>query len=131
MKKIFVVDDEPHVARVIRLYLNNAGYEVMYSNDSEESVGLVGDFLPDLIITDVKMPRLSGIELINKLRETEVLSAIPVIMMTSCLSQEYMKWAEDNRNVHFVGKPVSPSELLEIVNQKFYDGDARLAQASV
>ena len=131
MKKIFVVDDEPHVARVIRLYLNNAGYEVMYSNDSEESVGLVGDFIPDLIITDVKMPRLTGIELINTLRENETLRNVPVIMMTSCLSQEYMKWAEDNRNVHFVGKPVSPSELLDIVNQKFYGGDAQPARASM
>lgn len=118
MKKIFIVDDEPHVGRVLRLYLQNAGYEVHFTCDSSKAVEKFMLVKPDMLITDVKMPRLNGVELIKEIRNMDNGVHIPVILMTSSLSHEYMKWADEEDNVCFIGKPVSPRNLVNIINSQ-------------
>ena len=66
---ILVVDDEPQITRVLRTSLGAQGYEIRVANDGETALEIVKDFVPDLVITDLAMPRMNGIELCRQLRK--------------------------------------------------------------
>jgi DNA-binding response OmpR family regulator len=112
-KKILVVDDEAHIVHVVSLKLTNAGYEVMTAHDGEEALELALQDPPDLIITDLQMPYLSGVELCVQLRENAKTSGIPAIMLTArgyALPQDELA----KTNIKSVmSKPFSPRQVLE------------------
>ncbi len=64
---ILVVDDEPQITRVLRTSLTAQGYEIRVANDGETALEIVKDFAPDLVITDLAMPNMNGIELCRRL----------------------------------------------------------------
>ena len=74
---------------------------------------------PDLVITDVKMPRMTGNELVEAIRETNADSETPIVVMTSTLENENRDWLCDVSNLTFIGKPVSPRDLVRIVKGCF------------
>src|ERR1035438_9003623 len=77
---ILVVDDEPQITRVLRTSLGAQGYEIRVANDGETALEIVKDFVPDLVITDLAMPRMNGIELCRQLRK---ISQVPIIVSFS------------------------------------------------
>ena len=115
-KKILVVDDEAHITHVVSLKLGNAGYDIITANDGEEGLELALHELPDLVITDLQMPYMSGVELCARLREDPKTAQIPVIMLTArgyALAQEDL----DRTNIKSVmSKPFSPRQVLEMAN---------------
>jgi two-component system alkaline phosphatase synthesis response regulator PhoP len=115
-KKILVADDEPHITHVVSLKLRNAGLDVVLAHDGEEALELALDELPDLIITDLQMPYMSGLELSRRLREHESTASIPVIMLTARglgLAQDDL----DQTSIRSVmSKPFSPKQILEKAN---------------
>ena len=78
--KILVVDDEKLLVKGIRFNLENEGYEVITGCDGMEAVELAGSENPDIIVLDLKMPRLEGLEACGKIRE---FSDVPIIMLTA------------------------------------------------
>ncbi|MCA9293379.1 MAG: response regulator [Phycisphaerales bacterium] len=111
--KILVVDDEAHIVHVVALKLRNAGYTVVTASDGEEALELAINELPDLVITDLQMPYLSGLQLCEKLRETKELAHVPAMMLTA---RGYSIAEEDlaRTNIRAVlSKPFSPREVLE------------------
>ncbi len=66
---ILVVDDEPQITRVLRTSLNAQGYEIRVANDGETALEIVKDFAPDLVITDLAMPNMNGIELCRQIAQ--------------------------------------------------------------
>ena len=78
--KILVVDDEKLLVKGIRFNLENEGYDVITGSDGMEAVELAGSENPDLIVLDLMMPRLDGLEACGKIRE---LSDVPIIMLTA------------------------------------------------
>src|SRR6202158_3570507 len=78
-KRILVVDDEPQITRVLRTTLTGSGYEVRTANDGHNGLRLAREGLADLVITDVSMPNMSGIELCRQLRAE---STLPVIVLS-------------------------------------------------
>lgn len=116
-KKVLVVDDEAHITHVVSLKLSNAGFEVVTAGDGEEAYELACQELPDLIITDLQMPYLSGVELCAKLKQLRTTSHIPAILLTArgyALSQDDL--AQTNiRTV--MSKPFSPRQVLERANE--------------
>jgi len=116
-KKILVADDESHILNVVSLKLTNAGYTVATASDGQEAFELATAERPDLIITDYHMPLLSGLELCQKLRQSEATAGIPTIMLTArgyALEPEDM---EQNGISQLVSKPFSPRQLLATVNE--------------
>ncbi|TVQ77864.1 MAG: response regulator [Phycisphaeraceae bacterium] len=115
-KKILVVDDEAHITHVVSLKLGNAGYDIITANDGEEALELALQDPPDLVITDLQMPYMSGVELCARLREDPKTTQIPVIMLTArgyALAQEDL----DRTNIKSVmSKPFSPRQVLEMAN---------------
>lgn len=115
-RTVLVIDDEAHITRVVSLKLRNAGYEVRTAADGEEGFEAAVQHTPDLIITDLQMPYLSGLEMARKLRSTRSTAGIPVLMLTARgfgLTPDDM---EGTNILDVVSKPFGPRELLERVN---------------
>jgi CheY-like chemotaxis protein len=79
-RRILVVDDDPGILRTLQIALSNLGYEVFLARDGEEAIGLWQRSAPDLIVTDIHMPRKSGLLFLQEIREN--LSGTPIIIMT-------------------------------------------------
>lgn len=111
-KKILVVDDEPDVTTLVSYNLKSKGYAVEALNDPNQSIGVARTFLPDLIILDVMMPDLSGIQICRMIRADPKLKKIPVIFLTAKAEeadriQGFEVGADD-----YVCKPFSTKELV-------------------
>ena len=76
---ILVVDDEPQITRVLRMALSAQGYDVRVANDGEMALEIMKDWPPNLIITDLAMPHLDGVQLCRQVR---ALSGIPIIVLS-------------------------------------------------
>jgi two-component system phosphate regulon response regulator PhoB len=111
-KKILVVDDEPDVTDLVAYHLRAKGFQVEIINDPNRSIGAARSFLPDLVILDVMMPDLSGIQICRMLRADPALKTVPVIFLTAK--------AEENDRVQgleigaddYICKPFSTKELV-------------------
>ena len=117
--RILIADDEPYVARVLKLVLLKEGYEVICVNNGKQALDSYRETRPDIIVTDVKMPHMTGRELVETIRGTDGDSEIPIVVMTSTLESENRNWVSGVGGVSFVGKPVSPRELVRIINGYF------------
>ncbi len=115
-QRILVVDDESHILHVLTLKLGKAGYEVMTAVDGEEGLHLARESKPDLVITDIQMPYMTGLELSRALADDASTSAIPVLILTArgyALSSEDLE-SSNIRDV--LSKPFSPRSLIELVS---------------
>lgn len=117
--RILIADDEPYVARVLKLVLLKEGYEVICVNNGKQALDSYRETRPDIIVTDVKMPHMTGRELVETIRSSEGDSDTPIVVMTSTLESENRDWVSGVDGVSFVGKPVSPRELVRIINGYF------------
>lgn len=115
-RSILVVDDEAHIVHVVCLKLRNAGFDVRTASDGEEALELAIQQPPDLIITDLQMPYLDGLQMCERLKKNPSTSEIPAIMLTArghALAQSDLQ----KTNIRKVmSKPFSPREVLEIVD---------------
>jgi CheY-like chemotaxis protein len=116
-KKILVADDESHILNVVSLKLSNAGYTVVTASDGQEAFQMATAQRPDLIITDYHMPLLSGLELCQKLRQSDATSGIPTILLTARGYALEPTDMEQNGISRMVSKPFSPRQLLATVNE--------------
>lgn len=106
---ILVVDDEPQITRVLRTTLTAQGYEIRVANDGDTALEIARDFTPDLVITDLAMPNMSGIELCKRLRQT---SQVPIIVLSVRGEERSKVEALDSGADDYVTKPFSTGELL-------------------
>lgn len=119
-KKVLVVDDEIHIVHVVAIKLRNNGYEVVSANNGAEAYELACEVQPDIVVTDYQMPVMSGIELVEKLRENEQTKNIPVIMLTA-RSFAISKEQQEQLNISdCLSKPFSPRELLVNIEDILY-----------
>src|ERR1700724_3969849 len=106
---ILVVDDEPQIRRVLRASLSSNGYEVVEAKSGQEAIEMVVTYRPDLILLDVNMPGMSGLEACSKIRSS---FAGPIIMVTVRNSQQDKIVALDSGADDYVVKPFAMGELL-------------------
>jgi two-component system KDP operon response regulator KdpE len=106
---ILVVDDEPQITRVLRTTLSAQGYEIRVANDGETALEMVKDFAPDLVITDLAMPNMNGIELCRNLRRV---SQVPILVLSVRGEERSKVKALDSGADDYITKPFSTGELL-------------------
>ena len=107
--RILVVDDETQITRVLRTTLSSQGYEVKTAADGESGCQAVRDWLPDIIITDLSMPGMSGVELCRAVRKR---GQIPIIVLSVRGEEKTKIEALDAGADDYVTKPFSVNELL-------------------
>jgi two-component system, OmpR family, KDP operon response regulator KdpE len=108
-KRILVVDDEPQITRVMRRSLMTHGYDVHSAADGEAALQTFGDWAPDLVITDLSMPNMSGLELCRRLR---AVSQLPIIVLSVRGEERTKVEALDAGADDYVTKPFGMDELL-------------------
>jgi two-component system KDP operon response regulator KdpE len=106
---ILVVDDEPQITRVLRTSLTAQGYEIRVANDGETALEIVKDFAPDVVITDLAMPNMNGIELCRQLRKV---SQVPILVLSVRGEERSKIEALDSGADDYITKPFSTGELL-------------------
>jgi CheY-like chemotaxis protein len=110
--KILVIEDNPVLQDSIAVWLDFAGYTVVVANDGFEGLAELSKELPDLIITDIAMPGLNGIEMIRSVRQFPCrLSRVPILVLTGSFS-EYASEALSAGADRAFAKPVDPKVLL-------------------
>ncbi|MFK8030350.1 MAG: response regulator [Gammaproteobacteria bacterium] len=119
MKKILIVDDEAMARRIVSKTLIKAGYEVEQASNGEEAWSSLCKANPDMMITDIDMPRMSGEQLCKKITSEITDRAWPIIVVTSKTALEHRTWAHQMNNVSFLEKPLSLRKLIEKIAPMF------------
>jgi DNA-binding response OmpR family regulator len=99
MKTILIIDDHKDLSEMVQFILTRAGYRVILAYDSQHGIEKAKQELPDLILMDVMLPDLDGAASVKLLREDEKTKNIPVVFMTSLVSEQQ----SDDENMMFVG----------------------------
>ena len=118
-RKILVVDDEPHIVRLVQVNLEKAGYQVLTAFDGLEALQKVSADKPDMIVLDVMMPRMNGFDVLKKLQADPMTQDIPVIMLTAKAQDAdiFKGWSSGVSS--YLTKPFNPMELLVFVQRIF------------
>ena len=109
MKTILVVDDEPQIAEIASDYLRLAGFEVIVAGDGVRALGAVRERRPDLVVLDLGLPRLDGLDVARAIRRD---SDLPIIMLTARVQEEDRLAGLEIGADDYIGKPFSPRELV-------------------
>jgi len=108
-RRILVVDDEPQITRVLRTSLSSHAYDVRVANDGETALEIMKDWTPDLVITDLSMPNMDGLELTRRLRTT---TKVPIVVLSVRGEERTKVQALDAGADDYVTKPFGMEELL-------------------
>ncbi|MGB8435915.1 MAG: EAL domain-containing protein [Burkholderiales bacterium] len=109
---IMMVDDEPINLEVLQTFLQDAGYKKFIQCSSPlKAMDIISDQRPDIVLLDLVMPEMSGFEILKRLRNSETLRHIPVIILTSSTDADTKLMALELGATDFLGKPFDPSEL--------------------
>ena len=109
---ILVVDDEPSIREVVTLYLQRAGYRVLVAADGQEALHILERHLPDLVVLDLMLPHVDGLEITRQLRAT---GDTPIIMLTARREETDRILGLEMGADDYVVKPFSPRELVSRV----------------
>lgn len=123
-KKILVVDDEPDVTDLVAYHLKAKGFQVESVNDATASLSKARAYQPDLVILDIMMPELSGIQICRILRKEAKLSKVPIIFLTAKAEAHDRIEGFESGADDYVAKPFSPKELVLRVESIFRRLDA-------
>ena len=116
---VLIVDDSPSVRHVNSKLIKNAGMQAIIAKDGLEALEMLQTFdpLPDVILTDVEMPRMDGYELLASLKKTENLRDLPVVMITSRTSDKHRRKAYELGVSEYLTKPYEDTILVEMVKR--------------
>lgn len=113
---VMVVDDSITVRRATSKVLERYGYNIVLAKDGEDGLEQLQVVTPDIILSDIEMPRMDGFEFTKNVRNTEKYAHIPIVMITSRTADKHKTYAQSLGVNAFLGKPYQEDELIEIIN---------------
>ena len=116
LTKVLIVDDEAYIRRVVELKLKNKGYEVLSAANGQEALEKYKLHNPEIVVTDIKMPRMDGRALCEHIKKTENNKLCLIIVVTCSVSEANLQGLEKMDNTCILEKPFSPSKILDIIN---------------
>ncbi len=117
--KVLVVDDEPDIIELLQYNLERAGYEVKSAQNGKEAIKTAKGFLPDLILMDIMMPHMDGVETSRLLRELPELSETYIIFLTARVEEYSEVAAFDVGADDYIIKPIKPRALISRIGALF------------
>jgi len=114
-RRILVVDDDPVIQKLLQVNFQMEGYEVRLAGDGVEALEKVAEERPDLILMDVMMPRMNGIETASKLKSDPKTKGIPIIILSAKAQDADVRTGRATGADDYVTKPFDPLDLLERV----------------
>ncbi len=112
---VLVVDDSLTVRRVTQRLLVREGYRVVLAKDGLDALEKLAEERPQVVLSDIEMPRMDGFELVRNIRNSTNLRDLPVIMITSRIAQKHRDLAAELGVDHYMGKPYSEEDLLSLI----------------
>lgn len=119
-KRVLIIDDEAQLQELLTIAFTSRDYKVFTASNGEEGLKLASSKKPDIIVLDIKMPRLNGYEFLSRIRKDEHLRETPIIVFTSLTEDSNRsdeEWANSLEVADFVSKPVEPLGLVERVER--------------
>ena len=116
-KKILSVDDSPSVRKLVEFTLKSKGFQVASAEDGLAALEIMANEQFDAIVLDINMPRMNGLEFLEKVKSNEVYASIPVIMLTTEGQEEDQDKAMDLGAMAYIVKPFKPTLLLRMVGK--------------
>jgi CheY-like chemotaxis protein len=114
---ILIADDEPEIVDLVRLLLEWEGYTVIGAKNGEEALARAQATLPALILLDVRMPKMSGLEVLEHLQAEPELAKIPVVMLSVVTTYPRVQTALERGAVAFLSKPFELQEMARLVRR--------------
>jgi CheY-like chemotaxis protein len=115
MTTILIADDEPHVIRVLKVTLEREGYTVHTAPNGEAALARIREQQPDLLLSDIQMPRLSGEQLCARIAAEFPGRRFPIVVMTSMTFVSETHWSRQYSNLVLLEKPISMRKLLPLL----------------
>jgi CheY-like chemotaxis protein len=117
MARILIAEDEEDIRNLISFTLNFGGHQVMATGNGEQVLHAISEDKPDLILLDVRMPRMSGYEACEKIKSNPLTKDIPVVFLSAKGQENEIQTGLESGAHEYILKPFSPNDLLERINQ--------------
>lgn len=114
-KRILLVDDEPMWLETLAQALDNQGFEVRKANSGSEALATLGNYHPDLILSDVRMPEMNGFELLESIKRLPAVASTPVVFLSAIEDFHAQKVARDLGAVGYLPKPFDRDDVLSVL----------------
>jgi|SRR5581483_10382135 DNA-binding response OmpR family regulator len=111
MATVLIVDDDPFITRLVQMKVEQLGHVVVTANDGEEGLRKAEATHPDLVLLDLMMPRMNGLEMCRRLRATPAGRTVPVVMLTAKAQERDVEAGFAAGATDYLTKPFSPREL--------------------
>lgn len=112
---ILVADDEPEIVDLVRLLLEWEGYTVARAENGEQALAQTQAIVPDLILLDMRMPKMNGLEVLERLQADPALTGIPVVMLSVVTTYPQVRTALETGTVAYLPKPFELRETARLV----------------
>lgn len=122
-KKILIVEDQEELLKLETLLLTSRGYQVTGAGDGRLALSYLAEKQPDLVLLDVMLPEVGGLEVCQHIKSSDATRHIPVVMVTARNSREDMIKAEQAGADYYITKPFKSAVLMETV-RRFLSGEA-------
>ncbi|MBS4030057.1 MAG: response regulator [Clostridiales bacterium] len=120
-KRILLVEDEKNIVLGVTICLRSAGLQVDVAEDGMEALRKIEESKPDLVLLDLVMPKLNGLDALKSMKENEATKDIPVIVLSARAQEEDIQRAMDLGASDYMAKPYKPAELLEVIMRVLED----------
>ncbi|HLB45783.1 MAG: response regulator [Chloroflexota bacterium] len=117
MAKILIAEDERDIRELITFTLRYAGHEVHQATNGEEALGLARETIPDLILMDVRMPKMTGYEACRRMKADDKLKNIPVVFLSAKGQETEIQTGLEVGATDYILKPFAPDQLIKRVNE--------------
>ncbi|MFP5318541.1 MAG: response regulator transcription factor [Acidimicrobiia bacterium] len=123
--KVLVIDDDPVIVELLRVNFEIEGFEVVVAADGPEGLARAAGAKPDVILSDIMMPRMDGLQVVTQLKKGAATRHIPVILLSAKAQNAEVQQGLDAGADDYVTKPFDPLELIDRVNAALAKARAR------
>lgn len=128
--QILLVDDDQYLRDSVKSYLQEKGFQIILANNASEAIQYLMKSIPDILISDIVMPQISGYELVSYIRSNNTLKDLPIVLLTAKgMTQDRIRGYNLGCNA-YLPKPFDPDELVSIINNLILNRNNKQASIS-